>query len=248
MTTPTIVLLHGVGLDHTVWATVRTQLPGYHVVAPDLLGHGTSAAAPDGTTLADIAETVLRRIDTPDRDEAGVHLVGFSLGALVAQYIACFRPDLAATVTCVSSVYRRTPEQRSAVLGRLATAQQDFGATVTASIARWFDGTDVPAEQVARVRAVLESNDPRSFVNCYRVFATADAEIGAEIPRISAPMLAITGEHDPGSTPEMTRRLAHDVPGGRHTIVPGARHMLPVEQPGVLAGQLTAFLGEHTDV
>ena len=73
-----------------------------------------------------------------------------------------------------------------------------------------------------------------SFLHCYRVFATADAEIGPELGRITVPALAVTGEDDPGSTPEMTRRLAEAMPDCRAVVVPGARHMLPRRTaPGV---------------
>jgi (E)-2-((N-methylformamido)methylene)succinate hydrolase len=66
---------------------------------------------------------------------------------------------------------------------------------------------------VRRTEATLLANDTGSFLHCYRVFATADAEIGAELNRITVPALAVTGEHDPASRP---RRLPVRVrPNGR---------------------------------
>lgn len=243
MTGAAIVLLHGVGLDHTVWRGVSALLPhGAEVVTPDLPGHGTRGAAPSGVTLADLAEGVAAQIPP------GSHLVGFSLGALVAQHLAVHRPELVATLTSVSSVCLRTPDERTAVLDRLAVAERDFAASSQASLRRWFEGTDVDADDVARTEAVLMANDPASFLNCYRVFATADAEIGPELGRITVPALAITGECDPGSTPAMTRRLAAALPNCRAVVVPGARHMLPVERPHVLVSSLSDFIGESAHV
>ena len=95
--------------DRVIALLDRTR---YDVSAPDLLGHGTSSPAPDGTTLADLADPV---VDTLNADEPA-HLVGFSLGALVAQHIAIHRPDLVRTLTCVNSVCDRTPAERDAVL------------------------------------------------------------------------------------------------------------------------------------
>lgn len=243
MTTPTIVLLHGVGLDHTMWhPVVRLLDDEFNVVTPDLPGHGVHPPAATGVTLADLADGVLSGIP------ADSHLVGFSLGALVAQYIARFHPHAVSSLTSVSSVCCRTSNERAAVLARLRTAECDFGAATDASIQRWYRGTKVSAAEVSQTRSVLESTDHTSFLNCYRVFATGDADIGPELGQITVPALAITGEDDPGSTPDMTRRLAQAIPGCREVVVAGARHMMPVERPQEFVDHLTAFIGEHTHV
>jgi pimeloyl-ACP methyl ester carboxylesterase len=241
MTKPDLVLLHGVGLDHTMWEPVIELVRDtYAVTALDLPGHGARPPAPAGVTLAELADGVAE--DIPE----GSHLVGFSLGALVAQHLARYRPELVATLTSVSSVCRRTPQEREAVLKRLATAEADFDASAAASIERWYAGAGVDPETVRRTEATLLANDRSSFVNCYRVFATADAEIGPELGAISVPALAVTGEHDPGSTPEMTHRLAEALPHCRAVVIPGARHMLPVERPRDFVDSLTTFTGEFT--
>lgn len=238
-----IVLLHGVGLDHRMWRPVAARLRDeFEVVTPDLLGHGNSAPAPDGTTLGDLADEVARSVP------ARAHLVGFSLGALVAQHLARYRPELVASLTSVSSVCRRTEAERTAVLGRLAAAADDFPASVEASLQRWYAGTGVDPDLVAETRTTLLANDVASYLNCYRVFATADAEIGPELPRITTPALAVTGALDPGSTPEMTRRLAAAIPGCRAEIVPEARHMLPVQRPQELVTSLITQLRRRSDV
>ena len=197
---------------------------------------------PQASRLAELADGVAA--DIPP----GSHLVGFSLGALVAQHLALHRPALVATLTSVSSVCRRTAEERAAVLDRLRTAERDFAASAAASLRRWYDGTEVDPEQVRRTEATLLANDRDSFLHCYRVFATADAELGPELDRITVPALAMTGECDPGSTPEMTRRLANALPDCRAVIVPGARHMLPVQRPREFVDCLSTFIGANTHV
>ncbi|MGE8676221.1 MAG: alpha/beta fold hydrolase [Achromobacter kerstersii] len=52
----------------------------------------------------------------------------------------------------------------------------------------------------------------------------------------------MTGEHDVGSTPRMTRGLARALPDSRARVIDGQRHMLPVEDPTVVAAALHAFL------
>jgi len=243
MNKPTVVLLHGVGLDHTMWAPVSALLDDeFEVLASDLPGHGRNPPAPDGTTLADLADKVATVVP------AGSHLVGFSLGALVAQHLARFRPDLVASLVSVSSVCRRTPSERTAVLSRLAVAQADFSGSVEASIHRWYDGTGVDQLIVEQTRRTLLANDVDSFLNCYKVFATGDAEMGPELPLIDLPALAVTGELDGGSTPEMSRRLADAIPSCDVQIIPDARHMLPVQRPGEFVTSITTFIRERGNV
>ncbi len=227
-----------------MWGPLREFLePEYDVQVLELLGHGSRQPAPEGTTLAQLAADIATQLE-PD-----THLVGFSLGALVAQHLARFRPDLVASLTSLSSVCERTAEEHAAVTMRLAAAASDFPATAEASLRRWYpDGTPVPSDLINATREVLLKNNPQSFLACYRVFATADAEIGPELPRITVPSQAVTGEFDPGSTPEMSARLAAAIPGCTYSIISGTRHMMPLERPQELANTLTAFIKEHSDV
>ncbi|ALE07238.1 alpha/beta hydrolase [Arthrobacter sp. ERGS1:01] len=236
MALPRLVLLHGVGLDHTMWEPAAALLAGsFEVTALELPGHGGRAPARDGITLAEMADDVATQL------APGTHLAGFSLGALVAQHIAVHRPELVASLSSVSSVCQRSDSEREAVLARLAAAEADFPASVAGSLQRWFPDGAAP-ELAAATAATLHANNVRSYLNCYRVFATADAEIAPELGRITMPALALTGELDPGSTPEMTRRLAAAIPNCAAVVVPGARHMLPAEQPREFAAALTTFI------
>jgi len=234
-----VVLLHGVGLDGSMWASLTAQL-ATETVALDLPGHGAQAPLTAPTTLAEFAAHVEARL--PD---GACHLVGFSLGSLVAQYIARFSPERVRSLTCVSSVCQRTPSETSAVLERLAQAREDFSATVDRSIARWYPADSfVEPALVAETRRVLDANDVDSFLYAYEIFATGDQLLAAELGNIIVPTLAITGELDPGSTPEMTHRLHAAVPQSRERIVAKTRHMLPVEAPEALAAELLEFLND----
>ncbi|MET2718839.1 alpha/beta fold hydrolase [Streptomyces harbinensis] len=240
MSKPTLVLLHGVGLDHTMWEPAAVLLSDrFTVLTPDLPGHGARPPVPDGITLAELADDIAATVP------AGAHLAGFSLGALIAQHVALHHPGRAATLTSISSVCRRTPGERAAVLARLRTAETDVAASAAASLERWYAGTDIGPALVARTEATLLANDPGSFLACYRVFATADAELAPRLAEITTPALALTGADDPGSTPAMTHRLAAALPDCRAVVVPRARHMLPVQCPEAFADALTHFIGER---
>lgn len=244
MSSTPIVLLHGVGLDHTMWDpfihAVR-QFTDRPVVAIDLPGHGGQSPLLQEVGLAGLAEDVLLRIPEVS------HLVGFSLGALVGQHVARFHPDRVSSLTSVSSVCQRTASEATAVANRLEMGARDFPGSVEASIQRWYpEGSGVSPELVAATRATVNANNVSSYLHAYRVFATGDAVIGPELAHIQVPAFAVTGELDPGSTPEMTRRLGEAIPGCRTAVVPGARHMLPVQETNELARLVTGFIDEST--
>lgn len=240
MATP-VVLLHGVGLNRSMWDSVRARLAAdgwAEATALDLPGHGDEPPLRDPKTLAELAEDVLRRLPA-----GPVHLVGFSLGALIAQQIAATQPQRVSSLVCVNAVCERSPEQAEAVAGRLATARELFASSIDASIERWYPATSVVTDEVREhTRQMLRANDLDSYLVAYEVFATGDRQVAPLLPQISAPTLAITGELDPGSTPAMSERLAQLIPNARAVIVPDTRHMLPVEREDAFVHQLELHL------
>lgn len=237
-----IVLLHGVGLDATMWEPVIRAMGDAlgPVLAVDLPGHGTRPPLRDPQTLATLAADVVDRLPP-----GPVHLVGFSLGALIAQHIARFSATRVSTLACVSSVCRRTPTEAANVESRLAAARDDFAGSVQASITRWFPpGAAVSAHDIEATRRVLLANDVDSYLHAYAVFARGDRDIAPALGGIHVPALAITGADDPGSTPEMSRRLAEAIPRCRVEVVPHTRHMMPLEDPATLVGAIAALLNE----
>ncbi|WP_328333222.1 MULTISPECIES: alpha/beta fold hydrolase [unclassified Streptomyces] len=230
-----LVLLHGVGLDRHMWDRCLPALAARHRTrAVDLRGHAGSPPAAPGITLDDLATDVLDTLEGP------AHLVGFSLGALVATRAALLRPTAVASLTLVSSVARRTPEESRDVAGRLERAREDFPGSVDAAIDRWFTREWQAAEPglVEEVRATLLGQNHVSYLACYEVFTRADAELWPQLPSLTVPTLAVTGGADPGSTEAMTRALAGAVPGARAAVIPGARHLLALEAPGRLTDEI----------
>ena len=75
------------------------------------------------------------------------------------------------------------------------------------------------------------------------MFNTSD--LADELHRIGAPTLVMTGEDDPGSNPRMAALMHSRIPGSRMEILPGLRHSLLVEAPGLVAKKLNGFFLEE---
>ncbi|WP_395292441.1 alpha/beta fold hydrolase [Kitasatospora hibisci] len=109
----TAVFLHGLGGWTHNWAALIDRLRAtVHCLALDLPGFGRSAPPPDGVVSVERqAAAVASHLDGTGHRR--VHLVGNSLGGLVALHLACCRPELVATLTLVSPVLPAVPPARA---------------------------------------------------------------------------------------------------------------------------------------
>ena len=243
---PTVVLIHGVGLDLSLWDRQVAALQRQHrVVTYDLLGHGESAALPGSSRLQSFVEQLECLRDDLDFDR--MTLIGFSLGALVAQAYALAHPDRLVGLGLLSSVYARTPEQIAAVRSRHAIGEREGpAALVEAALESWFSASfrvDHP-EEIEAVRQRLARNDPKSFLEAYRIFCEADVEIAGRLDEIRCPTLVFTGALDPGSTPAMAEAMGRLIPDARVRVLEKLRHMAPVEGAAAVNTALIDFMRE----
>lgn len=239
-----MVFVHGVGLDRGMWdGVIECLSPRYTCIAFDMPGHGETPLPSGEVTLTSYAEALAAAVAEADRPA----VVGFSMGAMVAQAFAARHPEALSRLVLMNAVFRRDPAQRAAIEERLALAERDGPqALIDAAIERWFTDaarTAMP-DSIAAARRRLEANDPAQFLAAYRVFARADAELAPLAARIGCPVLAMTAEHDRNSTPAMTHALAAALPEGRAEILPGLAHGAPIEDPARVAAALDAFLSE----
>ena len=85
-------------------------------------------------------------------------------------------------------------------------------------------------------------NDDASFLAAYTIFASADKQLEGHLGLIAWPTLIMTGENDGGSTPAMAWKMAKEIPDARVTIIPGGRHMMPMELAQEVNREIDRFL------
>ncbi|WP_372237304.1 alpha/beta fold hydrolase [Burkholderia sp. SRS-W-2-2016] len=242
----TVVLIHGVGMNQSVWAPqIAALTASFRVVVYDMLGHGDSALPSAEPTLDEYAAQLAALLDTLQIEHA--HVVGHSMGALVALEFALAYPQRTLSVVAMNAVYDRTPAQREAVMTRantLGDVRADAGVDLTLS--RWF-GDPVPAhlsEAARAVRALLLAVDPVGYARTYRLFASSDDAHVGRLASLTVPALFLTGAGDPNSSARMSEAMAAATPRGRAEILPDARHMMNVTDPQRVNASLLAFLAE----
>jgi (E)-2-((N-methylformamido)methylene)succinate hydrolase len=238
-----LVLIHGVGLDHTMWLPVVDELRHRRTITYDMVGHGAACKPPGPYTLSTFVDQLSAIVVALD---CNVDLVGFSMGALVAEGFAISAGGARLErMVLLNGVHDRSDHERQAIVDRVAEVRAGgFETTVEPALQRWF----TPAFAAARpavvdaVRQRLLHNDLRAYADAYEVFATADAELASRVADITQPTLVATGSDDQRSTPAMARALADVLPNGRSSVLHGLRHLAPLESPDAVAALIDGFL------
>jgi len=237
-----VVLIHGVGLTADSWgAQIEDLAQTYQVHALDLPGHGGSPALAGGIRLHDLTDVLARAIGSIDWP---VHLVGHSVGALVALDMAVRYPDLVGSVAALNAIHRRSEQARDAVRARAASMSASTNNDPVPTLTRWF-GDALDSEPAIACRRWLEAVEPAAYKATYAAFAEADSPADEQLAAIGCPALFLTGTDEPNSTPEMSQSMASLVPG-RAVIVPGAAHMAMMTHAAIVNAELISLFGEQS--
>ena len=223
-----MVFIHGVGMAKEIWQPqVECFAKSYQVVTYDMWGHGGSALPAADVTLDDYCQQLAELLKTLAISKA--HVIGHSMGGLVALGFALSYPQQVQRLVVLNSVYERTPEQRYGVLERAKVlAESGLSDTVNGTLTRWF-GTSPTAEMAEKAKAVrgfLAQADGVGYARTYGLFASSDGVFVGRLGELVMPTLFITGEDDPNSTPWMSQQMAEATPQGQAFIVPQERHMM----------------------
>jgi pimeloyl-ACP methyl ester carboxylesterase len=241
---PPVLLLHGLGSCAADWAPQIDALAGAHtVVTVDLRGHGESGRPPGPYSMGLFARDVARLLEALAL--APAHVVGLSLGGMVAFQLAVDAPALVRTLVIVNSAPAVVPRRLSE---RLALASRLWALRLLGlrPIAQRIAAVNFPEPGQRALRRALAarvaSNDPAA----YR--ASMDAIIGwsvaDRIGAIACPTLVVSGDRD--YTPvTLKQAYAARMRDARVAVVRRSRHVTPMDQPEVFNRLLLAFIAEH---
>ncbi|MEP7067842.1 MAG: 3-oxoadipate enol-lactonase [Usitatibacter sp.] len=238
-----VVLVHAIGCDRAMWDGVAPALAKrFRVVRVDVRGHGRSPATARPYSLAGLADDVARTLDRLAIGRA--HWVGLSMGGMIGQAFALAHGArlgglvLANTTSSYGSEGREMWEAR-------AKAVKEGGMAAIADLAMTRYFSDAFRERcpgvVAGVRARFLATDPRGYIGCCD--AIRELDFTAQLSRIGAPTMVISGEKDAGTPPAMSEVMAARIPGARMAVIAGAAHLSAVEYPaefGILVGDFLA--------
>jgi 3-oxoadipate enol-lactonase len=241
---PDVVLLHAITANMAVWLVsnlVDTLARDFRVTAYDLRGHGLSGAPPTGYTSADMAED-LRGL----HDALGLgptYLIGHSFGGVVAMHAAATYPDLVRGLILSDPYFpglaRLEPNVGSAnvwmdLREMFGHAGLDLGDNVDFTTL-FRTVAELSPAQLRVIRERMGSASIRWLSQLPRLAVTTCGQdvfavAGLTEDRIRSvrqPVVALYDEHSPFLA--TCRFLGDHLPNCKVEIVPGTKHMAPVQ-------------------
>jgi 3-oxoadipate enol-lactonase len=240
-----VLLLHGLGADATSWTL---QLPalcqaGFRPIAPDAPGFGQSAYDGRGWHFRRVAAQMAGLLD--ELQVGPVHVVGLSMGGVIAQQFALDFPARTQKLALVSTFSVLRPETLAG-----------WGYFVQRAALVLFLGQKVQAQVVSRrlfpapkdqaLREMFISIVSRADPHAYRL---AMASLGLfdsrrRLEEIRNRVLVITGADDTTVSPARQKTLLEGIPNARQVVISNAGHAVSVDQAALFNQTLLNFLKE----
>jgi pimeloyl-ACP methyl ester carboxylesterase len=245
---PAVILVQGVGVIGTGW---KPQVDGlrdrYSLITIDNRGIGESRA--DGPlTIEDMARDVIAVSDAEQVDR--FHLVGHSMGGVIAQEVALTAKDRVASLGLLCTFAKGSQGTMVAPSMLLTAIRSRVGTR--AMRRRAFVELVMPPSYLATVQLDPLSSDlaqlfgrdladsPPILMQQLRAMGRYDAS--SRLPSLAGmPTVVVSAAHDGIARPAYGRQLAAAIPGARYVEFPGAGHAVTIQQ----ADEINALLREH---
>lgn len=232
---PPMVLIHGAGGSHLYWPPEIRRLPGYCVYAVDLPGHGKSESSDGQQTIGDYAHHLVGWLESIQLRRAV--FVGHSMGSAIALTLAIHHPEYVVGLGLISAGARLrvNPEILS-----YAADQTTFLKAADLLVSHSFSPTTSLRLVELSSRRILET---RQSVFLGDLLACNCFDVMAHLGAVDQPTLVVCGAEDQMTPLRYAQFLTNSIPNAKLSVIPGAGHMVMLEQPRLVADGLLTFLG-----
>ena len=234
-----IVFIHGVGLTHEIWQPQLNFFKEYTTLSYDILGHGKTHLEKNELNFDDFSDQLINLLDKLEIEK--IHLVGFSIGSLIARNFAIRFNSRLQSLTLLCSIFKRSEEEQQIVNERFAQAKRDLKLSKQA-LKRWF--TDKYLEEnpdtYEKITSILSANNMSNFLKVYELFVFHKND--EKFEDIKANTLVMTGEHDSGSTVKMSEKLCDIISNSELKIIKNGKHLCGIEYANEVNLALKEFI------
>ena len=221
-----IVFIHGVGLTYEIWQPQLDYFNEYSTLSYDILGHGKSKLEKEIITFDDFSNQLITLIDELKIDK--IHLVGFSIGSLIARDFASKHNERLQSLILLGSIFKRTDEQQKIVNERYNQAKKQMKLSKQA-LKRWFTDEYLKKNPntYEKISTILSANNMENFLKVYELFVFH--KNNENFDKIKVNTLVMTGEYDIGSTIQMSQELNRIIKNSELKIIKNGKHLCGIE-------------------
>lgn len=246
---PPVVLIGGLSQDHQGWLFQVPALTaaGFESVAFDSRDAGQtsqSSAAYDIRQMADDTIGLMDAIGLPS-----AHVVGLSMGGMIAQEMAINHPSRISSLTLVCTFASLEPTMAGALRAWRDARPHCNDVDFTLMVSAWlFTHRFYQAPEAVKgfLDIVAGNPFPQSAAGFQRQCdAILKHDTRDRLSQIKAPTHVVVGAEDVLTPVRHSRWLAERIPGATLTEVPGAAHVLNMENAEAFNGALIGFLQMH---
>jgi 3-oxoadipate enol-lactonase len=241
---PAVALVHSLAMDHRFWDPVAERLGGRAtVVTIDARGHGRSGRGSTPYTAERMARDLLEVLD--QEKVAQVVVGGASMGGCVALQFAGSHPRRTAGLALIDTTAWYGPTAPKDWEDRaLKAVAHGLPSLVDFQKTRWFSDAFRAREPelVQRCIDVFLSNDIEGYVATCRMLGHFDGR--SLLGDIRVPTRVLVGDEDYAAPVAMAQAMHEGIAGSRLLVIPGARHLTPLEVPDIVAASLLELCSE----
>jgi 3-oxoadipate enol-lactonase len=238
---PPLLLIHGLGSSSRDWEMqIEPFAREYQVITLDLRGHGQSGKPPGPYSIRMFAEDTAALVRTLDILPA--HVVGISMGGMVAFELAVHFPQLLRSLTIVNSY----PEMRVETLQEHLQVWRRFlilEILGMRGMGMMLSGRLFPFPEQADLRETFVrrwvENDKRAYRESMR--AVLNWNVEQQLGEIDCPVLVVASDHD-YTTVEEKRAYTKRIPAAKLIVIEDARHAVTADRPDKFNAVLRDFL------
>ena len=241
---PVVVLSNSLGATRGMWdPQVPALAERYRVVTYDTRGHGESPAPQGPYTIDDLTDDLVALLDEVGAERA--HVVGLSIGGMIGIRLAARNPERVHRLAVLCSSPKPDPQgfrDRAAQVRSAGTA-----AIAPTVVSRWLTPSYAAEhpDLVARLEGMIATADDEGYAGCCEAIAALD--LHADLGRITAPTLVISGADDPALPPEHQRAIADGISGAEFLSVSPGAHLANLERSLEVTGALLGHLDAAGD-
>lgn len=241
----TLVLLHGLLFSQRMFdAQVDVLGSRFRCVRMDFRGQGESEVTRSGYDLDTLAEDVIALIES--LDGAPVHLLGFSMGGMVAQRVALKRHGLLRSLALMNTSAERerwTKRPRFALLNlaaRLLGLEKVAPRILPLLFSKSFIEDPESRDERRRWLAMVTANDRIGASRAVRGVVSRKSILD-RISEIELPTLVVTADRDRATSPQRSMNIHRRIDGSRLVTIEGSGHMTVAEKPAEVTRVLEDF-------